>query len=416
MGDIVLPVAAVLESPERFFEGSFSVGSDGRLGERAGAPPGAPSWFAFPGLRNAHVHLDLSGVRGVARARGGFGRWVLDLLRARGPFDPAVLQRGAALGAEEALRSGTTAVVDIDSSGAAASAVAASGLSGLSARELLGAGPAEPRLAEAARWLAAFETFAPGTLLGPALSPHAPYSTPEALYRGAAALAREQSVRLTTHVAETTAEAEFVRAGTGEFAELLRHLGAPAPFARAPGGTPVEYLDALGCAGERTLLAHCNYLGAGDLRRLAERGAPVAYCPRSHNFFGHPRHPVAELRAAGIRVGLGTDSRASNGSLSMLEELAYLRAARPDLPPSALFDMATRALAPWIDGGSGELRPGERADFVVAEAVGGIPRNLAQALEAVTSGEVRVVATVIAGVVCASAPGLAPDLLPLTRR
>jgi len=50
----------------------------------------------------------------------------------------------------------------------------------------------------------------------------------------------------------------------------------------------------------------------------------VVYCPRSHDFFGHENHPVRQLLDLGINVALGTDSLASNSSLSLIDEMRFL--------------------------------------------------------------------------------------------
>jgi cytosine/adenosine deaminase-related metal-dependent hydrolase len=90
------------------------------------------------------------------------------------------------------------------------------------------------------------------------------------------------------------------------------------------------------------------------------------YCPRTHAAFGHPRHPVADFLARGVRVCLGTDSLASNPDLDPLAEARFLHARRPDLPDDAVLRMATLAGAEalgWADE-TGSLEPGKSADAV----------------------------------------------------
>ncbi len=399
--------------------GSFDAASLELSGERIGpsvSPPAdAPPWFAIPGLRNAHVHLDLSFARGVKRATRGFGAWVLDLLAARGPFNPSHLQRAAMVGAAEALASGTTAVGDIDSSGAAASAVAASGLKGVSFHEVLGSRDPEEIRRGLVAWIEGFSNRARSHRTRAGVSPHAPYSTPASLYELCAEIANRIPVAYSTHIAETLAEGRFLASGDGEFKDLLDALGARSPFSTPPGMRPLEYLSSHGRVPPGALLAHVNYCDPSDFEGLRTSGAIVVYCPRSHNFFGHRWHPVREMLDAGVCVALGTDSIASNSSLSMFEEMAFLRAARPDLSPAETFSMATRAAANLLDGGSGRLDEGESADLVVVEARGGVPSSLVSALDVVTSGAVDVVATIVGGEVCFARGGAEEHLLPLTR-
>lgn len=405
-----VPVRGVLRDAQRYepvaplFLGSRLVGFDSPASD-------APPWFALPGLRNAHAHFDLSHVASIPRATRGFAAWLLDLLPARGPFDPAAFQRAAATGATLSLRSGTTAVVDIDSSGAAASAVAMSGLKGWACHEMLGNRDPVTMRNDVSAWLARFDSFAPKGRLRAGVSPHAPYSTPAALYRAASELAAEHTAGFTTHLAETHAEDEFTRRGEGEFRDLLQRLNVVPPFSDPPGASPIRYVSGLGDWPRGAILAHVNYPNADEFELLARRRAIVAYCPRSHAFFGHSRHPIAELLAAGIPVALGTDSLASNGTLSLFDEMAYLRAARPDLPAATIFECATSNAARSIDGGSGRLDDLQAADLVVVAARGGVPSNLEEALDLVTSGTLEVVATFVDGELCYVAPGVSERFL-----
>ena len=145
--------------------------------------------------------------------------------------------------------------------------------------------------------------------------------------------------------------------------------------------------------GKRAVATLEPVLGAGPalrpLRRvcepdeialLAERGVPVAHCPRSNALLGCGIAPLHELRAAGVTVGLGTDSPASTPSFDMFEEMrtaiygragaraaARRRCSAADALRLATID-AARALR--IDGQVGTLTPGKRADLAVVSLAG----------------------------------------------
>src|SRR5204862_3613602 len=87
--------------------------------------------------------------------------------------------------------------------------------------------------------------------------------------------------------------------------------------------------------GPELLCAHCVEVNEAEIALLAERDVPVAHCPRSNALLGCGIAPLAELRAAGLRVGLGTDSPASTPSIDPWEELrtaVYLARARETRP------------------------------------------------------------------------------------
>ncbi len=142
------------------------------------------------------------------------------------------------------------------------------------------------------------------------------------------------------------------------------------------GSRPMDYLRMLAEA-PRALVIHGNYLAADEIEFLAGRrdSMSVAFCPRTHAYFGHPTYPLDAMRAAGVRVVLGTDSRASNPDLSVLTELRFAAARFPGVPPEAWLRMATRdaAIALGLGDETGVLAPGKRADMAALPCASGDP-------------------------------------------
>jgi cytosine/adenosine deaminase-related metal-dependent hydrolase len=224
------------------------------------------------------------------------------------------------------------------------------------------------------------EAHQPDALLSSGVAPHAPYSVSPDLYRASAEWRRTQSAPMTTHIAETLQEILFIESGAGEFRDFLSSLGLMPAGWSAPGLSPVPYLHALGVLESPVLLAHCNYLDAESLQIILKTHCSVVYCPRSHAFFGHAPHPVRQLLDIGVNVALGTDSLASNDTLSILDEMRFLAKLRPDLKPDEILRMATLngAAALQFGGALGRIRRGYLADFTVVrlpEEVGA--KNLA---------------------------------------
>jgi cytosine/adenosine deaminase-related metal-dependent hydrolase len=175
-----------------------------------------------------------------------------------------------------------------------------------------------------------------------AISPHAPYSTPWTLIRSCVELARAQDRPLAMHVAESPDERELLLHGSGPFADSLRSIGVWQEGLFPWGPQPVTELIRMLGRAPRGLIVHGNDLQVDEMDALA--GYPnltVVYCPRTHDFFRYPPHPVGQLLAVGVRVALGTDSRASNPDLSVWGEVQFLLKHRSDLDPHAILTMAT---------------------------------------------------------------------------
>jgi cytosine/adenosine deaminase-related metal-dependent hydrolase len=250
-----------------------------------------------------------------------------------------------------------------------------------------------------------FEKADPNPLLAHGVSPHAPYSVSPELYRRAAELGRRRGMLLATHVAETAAELEFLRDGTGEFRDFLGAAGVLPNDWKPPGLFPIAYLDSLGVLGCFCLLIHCNYLDRESITRILAAHCSVVYCPRSHDFFGHGKHPVRELLDSGINVALGTDSLASNSSLSMIDEMRFLFKKRKDIKSEEIFRAATfnGASALHFGGSLGLLRPDYWADMAVFELPPNLPAR--QLPSQILEGAGDCVATIVRGRIAWRKPG-----------
>jgi cytosine/adenosine deaminase-related metal-dependent hydrolase len=198
------------------------------------------------------------------------------------------------------------------------------------------------------------------------ISPHTLYTVTWEDLVETGVLAMEHSTPITMHLLETAEEAEWLPDGGGFLQTFLARYRLPT-VSRAGRGRAIDLLRQAGLLHQRPLLAHVNYLDDQELEELASSGASVVWCPRSHRFFGHPPHRWLEMLDAGVNVCLGTDSLASNETLSILDEMRHLRRAAPEVDPGLILEMGTRrgAAGLGLDSHLGSLRSGMGADFVV---------------------------------------------------
>jgi 5-methylthioadenosine/S-adenosylhomocysteine deaminase len=202
------------------------------------------------------------------------------------------------------------------------------------------------------------------------VSPHAPYTVSDALFRASAQLAARHQLPMTVHVAEGRAEHDLVATGTGVFADAWRRRGiAVVPRARSP----IQLLADTGVLDRQPVLIHAVHADAHDRALIRDTGSHVAHCPASNAKLGHGIAPAVEFMEQGTIVGLGTDSVASSNRMDLLDEarLAVLqqraRVARPDvMSASQALRCATLggARALGLETRVGTLEVGKAADLV----------------------------------------------------
>jgi aminodeoxyfutalosine deaminase len=352
------------------------------------------SALMIPGLVNAHTHLELTCLKNQLTNFGSFTDWISKLVNARKNWTRDKIVSSAQEGMRLSLSSGVTLVGDITSS-ALSCALNNQQLRRVFFEEVLAFAP--NRADEVLSSLNLEKETSGHPLSVHGISPHAPYSVSAQLYQGAAQLARIMQKPLSTHAAETLAELQFLKTGTGEFRDFLLAMNLLPADWKPPGLAPIAYLDSLGVLGPSCLLAHCNYLDEESIETIANSHSHVVYCPRSHYFFGHENHPIRSLLDSGISVSLGTDSLASNESLSMIEEMRFLFKIRKDLRPEEILRAATLngAVALGFDGVLGRLESGYWADIAILEIPNEIgPQRL---IEQVFEGAGDCIATIVQG-------------------
>jgi cytosine/adenosine deaminase-related metal-dependent hydrolase len=336
-----------------------------------------------PGLVNAHTHLDLTMLRGQLEGLAFFD-WVRTVTRAHREVLSDDDRRDAALlGVAEGLQTGITTFADTAANAAPYEAMQALGVRGIAFREVFGPDPAQcvESLRDLQRAVAAMR-LDEMPLVRVGVSPHAPYSVSDDLFRAVSVWAAAQSLPVAVHIAESEAEWALVERGEGPFAESLRARG----IAVAPrGDRPMAVIGDSGLLRRDTLLIHCVRVTDADVHDIALAGCGVAHCPGSNAFLGSGVAPLLEFLGAGARVGLGSDSMGSNDGMDLrLEGLRAIhqQAARlgrgEALTPAAAFRLATLggAEALRLDADVGSLVPGKQADLAVFTPLGdGLPEG-----------------------------------------
>src|SRR5215204_1679616 len=316
--------------------------------------------IVMPGLVNAHTHVPMSLLRGLADDLR-LDVWLMGYMMPveREFVSPDFVRLGTSLGCAEMIRSGITCFADMYYfEDAAAEATAAAGMRAFCAQTVLrfpspDAESFEDGLALARTFI---DRWKGHPLIVPGPAPHAPYTCTPEILRACAELAAEFDVPLHIHLSETLQEVDESR--------------------RVNGMPVIPWVKKQGLFGAKVLAAHCVHVDDGEIRSLKNFGAGVAHNPSSNLKLAAGIAPVSRMRELGLAVGIGTDGAASNNDLDMFEEtrLAALLAKGSSGDPTCIpardaLAMATRlgAKALHIDTITGSLEAGKRADLIVLD-------------------------------------------------
>ncbi len=324
-------------------------------------------WAVMPALINAHTHLEFSNLTQPLGTEGmTFPQWITEVIRYRQGFgENLAVEKAQAIraGLKQSAEHGVGVVGEIATLPLMEVSYDRPEVQVVSMLEMLGLDPdlKEERLRQAGEhavypWSRANVT--------PGLSPHAPYSASMAIIDECVRLSQKQPLPLAMHLAESMEELELLEKGTGPFRTMLENMGL---FREAdfPGGKkPADYIEKLAPA-YRAMIVHGNYLSEPEIALLKQHqeNLSVCYCPRTHAYFHHDRHPIEKLLADGTRVVLGTDSRASTPDLSIWDELKQVRETFPNIPDEQLLPMVTRdaAFALGVEDAFGTIDAGKKA-------------------------------------------------------
>lgn len=317
--------------------------------------------YIMPGLVNAHTHVPMTLLRGLADDRR-LDVWLMGYMMPteREFVNPEFCRVGTGLACAEMIRSGITCFADMyyyESD--VAEATAAAGLRGVLGQSILkfpspDAETFEFSLDYAAQFI---EKWRGHPLITPAIAPHAVYTTTDEILRECAELAKTYDVPILIHIAETKLEVE----------NNVEWYGM----------TVVPWVHSVGLLDAKVLAAHCVHVNSGEMRIMHDHHTTVAHCPTSNLKLASGIAPVTQMLEHDLIVGIGTDGTASNNDLDMFEEvrLAAILAKTAANDPTALparqaLYMATRmgAEALFLGDVTGSLEPGKLADVITVDA------------------------------------------------
>ncbi|MGN7763423.1 5'-deoxyadenosine deaminase [Paenibacillus sp. 22594] len=319
----------------------------------------------IPGFVQTHIHLCQTLFRGK-----GDDLELMDWLRKRiwpleAAHDEESLYYSAMLGIGELISSGTTTIVDMETvnhTDFAFQAIAKSGIRALSGKVMMDQKNADvPAALQEETWASLQESvdlleqwngYGNGRIQY-AFSPRFVISCTEPLLREVRDLSERYGVKVHTHASENLGEIEIVQAMTG-----MRNI---------------VYLDHLGLANERLILAHCVWVDEEERRILRDRGVHVSHCPGSNLKLASGIADTPGMLHDHIHLSLGADGAPCNNNLDMFNEMRLAAMIqKPQHGPTTMdarsvFRMATigGARAVGMEDQIGSIEVGKKADLAI---------------------------------------------------
>jgi cytosine/adenosine deaminase-related metal-dependent hydrolase len=320
--------------------------------------------IVLPGLINTHCHLDYTLLRGKIPPQKSFTDWIRAINTSKAALSEEDYIASIEAGLAEVQKFGTTTLLNLEAFPNLLPRILRPPLRVWWCAEMIDVREQVPMHEVSGNLHDWFEAH-PEWLGGFGLAPHAPFTASAQLFSVASEISQKHNLPLTTHVAESHEEMQMFRDASGPLFDFLKTIGRP--MDDCGGNTSLSSLMQGQVLDERWILAHLNELTEGDFDLLTRaKKFHIVHCPLSHTFFGHAPFELRRLQRLGFTICLGTDSLASNSSLSLLSEMRELLRKEPWISPREVLTMATvnGAHAIGQTDSLGKISPGFRADLI----------------------------------------------------
>jgi aminodeoxyfutalosine deaminase len=325
-----------------------------------------------PGFINCHCHLELSHMKGRIAEKTGLVDFVVKVVSDR-HHEEAFILDAIDRSESDMIAAGIVAVGDICNNTLTLPQKEKGRLRYYNFIEASGWLPSvsEARFERALQLYQAFSTEGQEC----SIVPHAPYSVSDALWTRIQPYFEDRVVSI--HNQETAYEDDFFREGSGDLVHMYSRMGIDNTHHKPSGASSLQtYYERLAGA-RKAILVHNTFTGEADLdyikKRSAEKEQGVPYfclCINANLYIEGSLPPVSLLLRQHCNIVLGTDSLASNHSLSILEEIKTIREHFPSITLETLLTWATSngAAALGMHDSLGSFEKGKRPGVVCIDA------------------------------------------------
>ncbi len=317
-----------------------------------------------PGLINAHCHLELSHMKGMIPAHTGLQEFVKQIVALR-QVDQESIQEAIVSAEAEMMANGIVAVGDISNTLDTLSQKAKHNLAYYSFVELYDLDPT--LTADKIKAGLEIQKQFQENCVRASLVPHAPYSVTNNLWNLLSAHFGIHTISL--HNQETPDENDFFKTKTGSFLGMYERTKVNLDFFEATGLSSLQSILPIFKKAHHGILVHNSFTSAEDIQAVhaAMDNAFWCLCPNANQYIEQTMPPIELLRSKNAKMVIGTDSYASNWSLSVLDELKTIQQHHPQIPLDEMLGWATLngARALQMDKHLGSFEKGKKPGVVL---------------------------------------------------
>lgn len=319
-----------------------------------------------PGLVNCHCHLELSHMKGLIPEHTGLVDFVFRVVTER-HFAEEAIADAIRLAEEEMRSNGIVAVGDICNNDSTVSQKQQGNLAYYNFIETSGWLPSvtNVRFERSADLLEKFQS------LPSSISPHAPYSVSEALWKKMEPGFAGKTI--TIHNQETAFEDTLFEKGEGDFTRMYGMMKLDTSFFQPSGKSSLQtYLPKLNTASQ-VLLVHNTFTKPADIAFAQQHQKNInwCFCVNANLYIEQALPDIQSFRQHHCNIVVGTDSLASNHSLDVLGELKTIHRHFPGIPLAELLSWATLngARALQMEKRLGSFEKGKQPGLVLIDGL-----------------------------------------------
>ena len=322
----------------------------------------------IPGFVNCHCHIELSSMKGAIPRSTLLPGFIRHIREQRDKF-AAEAMRAAVEADRDMYDSGINACADICNNSLSFEVKEKSKIEYINLLEIFGTDPegAERRIADITSLAAEAANYSAPWYI----TPHSLYSLSVPLLKKVKDLTTDNRIT-SIHFMESAAEKEMLKSGTGALADSYISIGITREMMEQRARDHAEAILSLVTLSGNLLLVHNTRAEESDIEKVMQRdNIWWCLCPLSNRYIEEAEPPVQKLRQYGAGIVLGTDSLASNTTLSILEEMKAIAASNPSIPLTELIQWATTngARALGLSSKLGSIEEGKKPGLLLLENI-----------------------------------------------